>query len=178
MSGDYTFWLTLAVVLGALALLAQAFCLYAIYRGIKQVQTSTLDLLPKVQATLAHTNQSLTDVRRDLAQVAAQVTQATAKAHAIMDTTQGTITRVDEFMSDATGRARVQMDRVESLVDDTIGRTRHTIALLNDTATRPVRELGALSAGLKAAFGAFLARRPKAEAREEDTVAQTASRPD
>jgi hypothetical protein len=56
------------------------------------------------------------------------------------------------------------MDRVETLLDESIGRVRHTVGLLNDTVTRPVREVNAVSAGLKAAIGSFFHKRRPAYA--------------
>ena len=43
MSESFTFWLTLAVVLGAVALVAQAVCLYLIYAQFQQLKSRTME---------------------------------------------------------------------------------------------------------------------------------------
>ena len=159
MNESYTFWLTLAVVLGALALVSQAVCIILLYQSFRNLQARTLALLPKAEATLTLADKAIADTR-------AELQQTMAKTHQIMDLTHGQLTRVDEFMSETTSRARVQVDKVEALIDESIGRARHTVGLLNDTVTRPVREMSAVSAGLRAAFGALFTKRRGSEEAE------------
>jgi hypothetical protein len=152
MSESYTTWLTVAVVLGALALVAQAACLFLLYKAFQGLQARTMEFIPKAEATLARAEKAMVDSRADLQQM-------TTKAHAVMDLAHGQLTRVDQFVVETTGRARAQVDRAEALLDESLGRVRHTVGLLNDTVTRPVREVNAVSAGLRAAFGSFFSKR-------------------
>jgi hypothetical protein len=67
------------------------------------------------------------------------------------------LVQADEILGEVTARARIQMDRVEMVLDDTVSRVQETIALLNKGILRPVREINALAAGVSAALG-FLFR--------------------
>ena len=155
MTESYTFWLTLAVVIGALALVVQAACLYFLYLAFKGLQARTMEFLPKAEASLLKAEATLARADKALAESRVEIAQTTAKAQAVIDLAHGQLTRVDHFVSETTGRARAQVDRVESLIDESLGRARHTVGILNDTVTGPVREVNAVSAGLRAAFGAF-----------------------
>ena len=64
---------------------------------------------------------------------------------------------VEEVVSDATSRAKVQMDRVELVLDDTLSRAHETVALLHSGIMRPLREINGVTAGLRAALQ-FLSR--------------------
>lgn len=165
---SYTFWLTLAVVIGALALVAQAVCLYLVCKAFERLEARTREFIPRAEQALAETKLTLAEAKLTLAQTRDELTRISAKTNQVLDLAHGQMTRVDQFVSDATGRARVQMDRIETLVDESLGRTRHAVALLGDTVTRPVREMNAVSAGLTAAFRAFFTKRRSAEPVEEE----------
>ncbi len=47
------------------------------------------------------------------------------------DSTRNQLAMVEEVVSDATSRAKVQMDRVELVLDDTLSRAHETVALLH-----------------------------------------------
>jgi len=65
--------------------------------------------------------------------------------------------RVDEVMEDATARARIQLDRAEMVIDDTMNRAQQTVALVHSGIMKPLREIQGVSAGVKAALN-FLTR--------------------
>ena len=125
MSESYTTWLTVAVVLGSLALIAQAACLFLLYKAFQGLQARTMEFIPKAEATLARAEKAMAESR-------AELEKANAKAHAVMDLAHGQLTRVDQFVSETTGRARAQVDRAEALLDESMGRVRHTAVLRED----------------------------------------------
>jgi hypothetical protein len=171
MSESYTTWLTAAVVLGAVALVAQAACLYLLYKAFQSLQVRTMEFIPKAEATLARAEKAMAESR-------VEMQQASAKAHAVMDLAHGQLTRVDQFVVETTGRARAQVDRAEALLDESLGRVRHTVGLLNDTVTRPVREMNAVSAGLRAAFGSFFTKRRQAYAETDEFADENVGTPE
>ena len=70
----------------------------------------------------------------------------------MLDTTQKQLVRVDDVLGEATSRAKVQMERVELVLDDTISRVHGTVMELNNGILRPLRELNGLALGIRAAF--------------------------
>jgi hypothetical protein len=62
---------------------------------------------------------------------------------------------VEDVVGDAVGRAKVQMDRAELVLDDTLSRAHETVATLHNGVMRPLREINGLAAGLRAAFAAL-----------------------
>jgi hypothetical protein len=67
------------------------------------------------------------------------------------------LNRVDEVLADAALRARVQLERAESIIDDTLSRAQQTVGLVHSGVMRPLREIQGITAGVKAALG-FIAR--------------------
>ena len=66
--------------------------------------------------------------------------------------------RIDEFLNDATARARIQMDRAEMVLDDAMVRTQHTaVAVVEGGILKPIVQIQGVAAGIKTAI-TFLLR--------------------
>jgi hypothetical protein len=81
-----------------------------------------------------------------------EVTQRTVE---ILDIAQRQLLRVDDVLQDAAGRARVQMDRAEMVVDDAMSRAQETVAIVHGGIMRPIREINAVANGVRAALHYF-----------------------
>jgi len=79
------------------------------------------------------------------------------QANDIMDSARNQIAMVEEVVNEATARAKVQMERIELVLDDTINRAHETVATVHNGIMRPLQELNGIAVGVKAAL-AFLAR--------------------
>jgi len=123
----------------------QAGLMFALYRSAKAT---------KEQITLltAHAESVFDEARVTLAQSRKQLTEVTGKANRILDTTQAQLSKIDEVLNEATTRAKVQMDRIELVMDDTISRVQETVALLHTGILRPLREANGLVVGVRAAI--------------------------
>lgn len=75
-----------------------------------------------------------------------------SSSSAILDTTKQQLVKVDELLSDATTRAKSQMDRAEMVIDDTMTRVHQTVSTVQSGVLRPVREAQGLFAGVKGAL--------------------------
>jgi hypothetical protein len=91
-----------------------------------------------------------------------QITEITTRANAILesskdilDSTKRQLAIVEEVVGDAAVRARVQMERVELVLDDTLSRAHETVAVVHDGIMRPLREVNGIAAGVRAALGAL-----------------------
>jgi hypothetical protein len=156
---------TAAVVVSAVAIVLQAFLLYAIYRQTRVIGEQVSILTPKVELALESAQRAIEQNRRQIAEV-------TAKASDVLDTAKTQLVRVNEIMEDATMRARVQLDRVELVLDDTISRVHQTVAALHNGILRPLKEVAGVAAGVRAAFAHLLGggRPSVAQATQDDEM--------
>ncbi len=156
---------TAAVVVSAVAIVLQAFLLFAIYRQTRVIGEQVNMLMPKLESALESAQRAFEQNRKEIAEV-------TAKANDVLDTAKTQLVRVDEFLEDATTRARVQLDRVELVLDDTISRVHQTVAAMHNGILRPVKEVAGIAAGVRAAFAHLLrSGRPSvAQATQDDEM--------
>ncbi len=65
------------------------------------------------------------------------------------------------MLNDASVRAKVQLEKAEMVIDDTMSRAHETVALVQNGITRPLREIHGVAAGVRAAMS-HLARSGRA----------------
>jgi phage-related protein len=82
----------------------------------------------------------------------ALIEKVESSSSSILDTTKQQLVKVDELLSDATTRARSQMDRAEMVLDDTMTRVHQTVSTVQSGVLRPVREVQGFFAGVKGAL--------------------------
>ena len=145
--------MTAFVVLACLAMVGQAVAMLGLYRQVKAMQEKTTTLMPRVE-------QVLDNARLTLEQSRTQIQELSGKAHLVLDNTHAQLTRVDSVISDASGRAKVQMEKAQMVMDDTMSRMHETVAMLHGGVVKPIREMNGLVNGLRAGLSAF-ARSPK-----------------
>ena len=71
---------------------------------------------------------------------------------AILDVTRQQLVRVDDLLSDASTRAKVQLERAEMVLDDTMTRVQQTVDIVQKGVLSPVREIHGLLSGIRVAF--------------------------
>ena len=76
-----------------------------------------------------------------------------------MEMSRRELARIDDVMGEATDRTRAQMDRIEMVLDDTVNRYQETIALLQSGILRPLRQLNAITAGIRATIAVLAGSR-------------------
>lgn len=141
--------MTVFVIVAALALLIQAGLLFGIYKSARGVQTTTERLAPKVEALVESSRVAVDDSRKLIGEVAVKTSE-------ILDCAKKQIYRVDEVLEDAAGRARVQLDRAEMVIDDTMTRAQETVAVVHSGIMKPLREIQGVTAGLRTAIAFFI----------------------
>jgi hypothetical protein len=137
-----------AVVVSAVALVLQALLLLGVYKASKATHQQVTVMSDRAASFFEATGRSIEQSRKQLTEVA-------VKTSSVLDLTQTQLTRIDEFLGEATLRARIQMDRVEMVLDDTVSGLYATAALLNKGILRPVREMNAVAAGVQAALASL-----------------------
>ncbi len=87
--------------------------------------------------------------KRTLSLVEGHVDRIGTQSGAILDVTKQQLAKVDELLSEATTRAKVQMDRAEMVIDDTMSRVQQTVSTVQSGVIRPVREIQGVYAGIR-----------------------------
>jgi hypothetical protein len=136
------------VIISAIALCIQAGMLAGMYKTIKALQQSITPLLPKVESLVEKTSSTVEQSGR-------QITEITTRANDILDSTKRQLAIVEEVVGDAAVRAKVQMERVELVLDDTLSRAHETVAVFHDGVMKPLREMNGLAVGIRAALSSI-----------------------
>jgi len=142
--------MTAFVIIAAIALCIQAGMLAAMYRTTKAMQMQIQPLVPKVESLVETTKTTVEQSRK-------QIVDMTTRANEILDSTKRQLAMVEDVVSDASARAKVQLERVELVLDDTLNRAHETVATVHDGIMRPLREINGIAAGIKTAL-AYMAR--------------------
>jgi len=153
--------MTAFVIIAALALLIQAAMLFGIYKASRGMQENVQRLMPKIEGVLETSRQTIADSRKQIADI-------TSKTSEILDTTRQQVHRIDEFLNDATARARVQMDRAEMVLDDAMVRTQRTVAVVEGGILKPIVQIQGVAAGIKTALTFLMRGRPNPEDAHSD----------
>jgi hypothetical protein len=141
--------LTFFVAISGLALIAQAYFLYGIFRATKAIQTEARTILPQAKSILAKAETTLEESRKHIVEI-------TAKANAMMDIGKAQLVKLDEVITDASSRAKVQLERAELVVDDTMTRVHHSVTSVHNGIIKPIREIQGITSGVRTAVQHFL----------------------
>lgn len=134
--------LTIFVAIAAFAMLVQACMLVGLFVVVRKLQQKAMPMIPQVEAILGI-------ARRTAEKAEKQVERIGTTSNAILDTTKQQLTKIDAMLTDLSSRAKVQMDRAELVLDDTINRVQETVSVVQSGVVRPVRELYGIMAGLR-----------------------------
>jgi hypothetical protein len=140
--------MTAFVIISAIALCIQAGMLAGIYKTTKTLQEKIDPLLPKVDKLVAVATSTVEQSSR-------QITEITSRTNDILDSTKRQLAIVEDVVGDAAARAKLQMERAELVLDDTLSRAHETVAAVHDGIMQPLREVNGIAAGIRAALGAM-----------------------
>ena len=143
------------VIISAIALCIQAGMLAGIYKTVKSMQETINPLVPKVESLVEKTSATVEQSGRQITEITTRASKILESSKDILDSTKRQVAIVEDLLGDAAVRARVQMDRAELVLDDTLSRAHETIAVFHDGVMRPLREINGLAAGIRAALGAL-----------------------
>lgn len=143
--------MTGAVIVAAAALVLQAALMLALYKASKGIQEQVSIIAVRTESLVKSAQLTMEQSRKQIADVA-------SKSGEVLDLAHKQLLKVEEVLGDVSGRARTQAERVELVLDDAVARTNEAITLLNKGVIRPVRELTAVVAGVRAGMQYFLRR--------------------
>ena len=142
--------LTIFVAAAAIAMVLQLGTLLAMFLTVRKLQAQIMQLWPEIQAIVGV-------ARRTSEKVETHIDKIGATTNAILDVSKQQVAKIDELLNDATVRAKVQIERAEMVLDDTMGRTQETVSILQRTILRPVREIHGILSGIRTSI-AYLGR--------------------
>lgn len=142
--------MTAFVIIAAVALCIQAGMLAMMAKQTKALNEKITPLVPKVESLVATTQATVEQSRT-------QIKDITTQANEILASTKRQLTMMEEVVTDASARAKVQLERVELVLDDTLNRAHETVATVHTGIMKPLRELNGIAAGVRGALS-FLAR--------------------
>lgn len=145
--------LTIFVIVAAVALLIQAAAMLGVLLVARDVRNKLLKLWPDIQQIIGVS-------RRTVELVEKRVDKIGATSVEILDKGKQQVVKVDELLNDATTRAKVQMERAEMVLDDTMMRVQETVTILQTNVLRPVREVQGVWSGICTALQ-YLGRRTR-----------------
>ena len=134
--------LTIFVALAALAMLIQAGTLLGLLLVARKLQQVVLPMIPEVQSIIGTTKRTVDHVEKHVEKIG-------ATSGAILDVTKQQLVKIDELLTDASARAKVQMERAEMVLDDSMTRVQQTVSYVQSGVIRPVREVYGVFAGIR-----------------------------
>jgi len=145
--------LTFFVAMTAISFAAQAVAMMRLAKTAKEMKERVDTFLPKAEKLIQTAESTIAESR-------VQIAEITGKAHEILTLTQTQLIRVDDLVADASARAKIQMDRAETVLENTLTRVNDTVNSVHGTILRPIREITGVAAGVKAAVGHLLKGAP------------------
>ncbi|MBV8550937.1 MAG: hypothetical protein JOY54_06525 [Acidobacteriaceae bacterium] len=137
--------LIIFVATAACALLIQAVSLFGLLVVARDFRKKLMPLLPQIEDIIGRVHQMTERSEKHLDRIASTSIE-------ILDISKQQLVKVDELLTDASVRAKVQMERAEMVIDDTMTRVQETVGLMQRGVLRPIREVHGLLAGVKTAL--------------------------
>jgi len=137
--------LTIFVGLATIAMLIQAGTLLGLFLVARTLQQKVTPMIPEIQGIVGVTRRTVESVEKHIDKIG-------NTSSGILDLTKQELARVDDLLADATTRAKVQMERAEMVLDDTMTRVQTTVSTVQSGVLRPVREVHGIVAGIRTAI--------------------------
>jgi hypothetical protein len=140
---------TACLIIQVILLAVMARTSWVMKRQAVRLMAKAEPLISKIEPIAESSQRLLEEVRRYAAEIS-------SRTNDLLDLGREQMVRVDEVLGEATARTRAQMDRIEMVMDDTVNRFQETTSLLQNGIVRPLKQINALTAGVRAALS-FLA---------------------
>lgn len=156
--------MTAFVVIAGISLLMQLGLIFGMYKVAKTLEEKVTTMLPKVEALIPKVQalvpkaESLLDSSQKIVeQGQVHVQDIGAKTSELLDSAKRQMATVEALVTDVSGRAKVQVDHAEMVVDDTMTRAHETVAMVHNGITRPLRQIHGIASGVRTALAQLAA---------------------
>jgi hypothetical protein len=137
--------LIIFVAISAVALFIQAASLLGLFFVARDVRTKIMAAWPEIQQIIGTSKRTAERAEKHIDTIGSTSSE-------ILNITKQQLVKVDELLSDATTRAKVQMERAEMVLDDTMTRVTHTVSFVQRGVIRPIREVQGVVSGFRTAL--------------------------
>jgi methyl-accepting chemotaxis protein len=154
MDRDLLLLYIMAVFTGvaAIALVMQMLYLFGMYRSIKQLRERATSFMDRWEPLADQAQKTLEQVR-------GQSDQILKKVEGLADQSKTQLDKVDTLLTDVSQTTRLQLERIDRAIADTVDRVHDTTEAVQKTVLVPVRQVRAVAAAFGAIVGSLNARR-------------------
>jgi len=144
-----------AVAISTLCILIVAVMAVMMHRAMSAVQARTAKVADRVEPLIETVRKLTDDNAPKLSALTSDAAEIVANAKDVSVVARDQAHRFAEVGRDFTDRAKVQIARVDAAVDHTVEQVQHVSETVKTSVLKPVREAGAVLAGVKAAVSAY-----------------------
>jgi len=143
--GAFRWAVALGVSLCWVTTLGVAWSMFNIVRAVKRLEEKVGPVADKAGPILDSAKAMVDDARPKIHDIV-------ARADEIVISARDQMTRLESLVTEASDSARLQIERIDLVVCDTMNRVQETTAAVQDTILKPVREVNGVVSGLRAAI--------------------------
>jgi ABC-type transporter Mla subunit MlaD len=143
--GAFRWVIAFAVSLCWLTTLAMAWAMFNVSRAVKRLEGKIGPVAEKAGPILDSAQALIDDARP-------KIRDMIARADEIAVSARDQMARLESLVTDATDSVRLQIERIDIAVGDTVNRVQETAAAVQSTILQPVREVNGVVSGLRAAI--------------------------
>ena len=156
---EYGLLITIFIGIVAAATFVQCLAFFGMHRSFrdvsKQVDRVGQELIKSLGSLSVQTEEMLISIK-DVAEKTQSLQESVMSTSSIV---HKRVVDLDAFLRDATDVARLQIIRMQEVVDTVSGRIESAAVALHRGVLAPVTEVGAISRGIKVGLNVFLRRR-------------------
>lgn len=169
-AGSETILLVIAAVV-ALALLAQAVVLLAIFIGTRKAITAAQSELAELRASILPFAK---DAREFFVRVAPKVEQTCSDMAALTHVARAQTTELQSVATEFIGRARSQVSRLDTMITNLMDGADRAGEFMSQVINKPMRQVSGILASVKAVVETLRAPEPPARVRTNHSAARGA----
>lgn len=146
--------MAIAVAISSISLLLSAVASVGMFRAVKRLEAKIEPLVPEAMSTLK-------EARAAIAETSVMVRDVGELSKSLLEQSQSQLEHFNAAREEVTGRLRIQAERAELVLEDSLQRVQEVVHTLHSGVMRPVREVSGVMNGIRTAFTTFLGgRRP------------------
>ena len=136
----------------AVALVIQMFFLFGMYRSFKTLRERATIFMDRWEPLANQAQKTMEEVRGHSDQIL-------TKVEALADQSKAQLDKVDLLFTDVSQTTRIQLERIDHAIAETVERVHQTTEAVQKTVLVPVRQVRAVAAAFSAVVTALNARR-------------------
>ncbi len=161
------------VILACIAFLVQAGVMAALYFITKGTRSRVEPLVERLEPLVAHAEPTLSSVQKllsNLEENTPRITQISQDVAAITRSAREQAAHISALLEDANTRAAKRLAQLDATVDHAVGHVEQTGEAMKGAVMKPVREVNAILAGVRAALLTYAqgGRRPSVDHATQD----------